>query len=1066
MSAPIASKLVTKPLTADSVLVLEAATTDHFAPIVLTPGEWSFGSGAQCRVVLPESDADEVHAQVSVSEKEVVVCAWGRGVQVNGAEVDDAILAIGDRLEIGAAAFLVRRAHADEISEPTRKVQAQSAETAGSPSSEALFRRIGVIAETLDSLERELRGEEQACDRLDQVIERIQNHLANGVKSTRSLSVVSRRDESLRTIREQLDGLVSALHAEMQTQSKPTSAARTLSAERSHLEQLDEVIARVQPAENVADDWASQQTAVATRMTTHLSRLLDFSQQLCARAAVLDDEAVDLNSQWDDLCQQREELSLQRELLHEEAERFNQRVEVWPGIDAKRAHLESVAATSLTVGNATQTNELGDVLPDDSEGNSDGQRVGHSRGTFASANWNLDGESMDDWSVTTAGKSVASSAVDVERHTRAFDGREYDEEFTDGERNSGIDSYGASDGLGPGVGLEPLVESLANEEFVESYDSAADSGGLIATTDEPDAGEETRLESHFDMGAASQVGELQRLVQEIELDADGDGNDDTIDELPVGSLAPSTWEHESDVGVVNTVSATTSRDAAVAELDALLAAYAHEEESKPIEPATDIKFDESVEAAGDESVLEVADSAVEGTLDLSSGETWYEGQSVEVANEFRLESVELSAADASDEMSSPAVESLRHLEDQAARAAQLIDALGHEELPLDVIHVESLEEVATSATAEPVYGDDAIEIDDSARLDTEMFAPSFSVDIEDDVPDCETQHHGLFQSQPESVAELPTGSLLAQLERKSAENAEEAKLNDLRSQLADLFGLKPNAAVRPESPDEKPLDERFESFFTGGKSVEELDQQGTLTEVNNSLSTEVEPVDDVVEATTSNAPDEASKVAEPTHNESEDADDSIRAYMAQLIARNKQVAQAHSSDESVDTRQEGTSTVEGYSTLAFEALPEKKSSELDYSYLSEEPKHKQDKDAVRASMTQLRQLANMQARTAVVRAGRKQLKLQVLAKLAGTVMSFAFGVTAIMLHLPAVYGYVVCGLGLLFACDLCLSIVRNWRLLAKQGKLVRESNDAEQSELKVDPRTEGRLDQFTKASRQ
>jgi|GEM_PF-6629440 len=1062
MSAPIASKLVTTPLTADSVLVLEAVTTDRIAPIVLTPGEWSFGSGSRCRVVLPESDADEVHAQVSVSEKEVVVCAWGRGVQVNGAEVDDAILAIGDRLAIGATAFLVRRAHADEISEPTRKVQTQSAEAAGAPSSETLFRRIGVIAETLDSLERELRGEEQACDRLDQVIERIQNHLANGVKSTPSLSVFSRRDESLRTIREQLDGLVSALHTEMQTPPEPKSSARTLSAERSHLERLDEVIARVQPAENVADDWASQQTAVATRMTTHLSRLLVFSQRLCARAAVLDDEAVDLNAQWDDLRQQREELSLQRELLHEEAEHFNQRVEVWPGIDAKRPHPESVAATSLTVGNAAQTNELGDVLPDGSEGNRGGQRVGHSRDTFASANWNLDGEFMDDWSVTTAGKPVASSAVDVERHTPAFDGREHDEEFADRETNSGIDSYEASEGLVPRLGLEPLVESLENEELVESFDSATDSGVLIATTDEPNAGEETRVESHFDTRAASQVGELQRLVQEIELDAEGDGNDDTIDELPVGSLVPSTWEHES----VNAVSATTSRDAAVAELDALLAAYAHEEESKPVEPAMDIKFDDSLEAASDESVLEVADSAAEGTLDLSSGETWYEGQSLEVANEFRPESVELSTADASDEMSSPAVESLRHLEDQAARAAQLIDALGHEELPLDVIHVESLEEVAASATTEPVHGDDAIEIDDSARLDTEMFAPSFSVDIDDDVPDSDTQRHELFQSQPESVAELPSGSLLAQLERKSAENAEEAKLNDLRSQLADLFGMKPNAAVRREFSDEKPLDERFESFFTGGKSVEELDQQGTLTEVNNSLSTEIEPVDDAVEPTVSNVPDEASKVEVPTHNESEDADDSIRAYMAQLIARNKQVAQGHASDESVDTRQEGTSTVEGYSTLAFEALPEKKSSELDYSYLSEEPKHKQDKDAVRASMTQLRQLANMQARTAVVRAGRKQLKLQVLAKLAGTVMSFAFGVTAIMLHLPAVYGYVVCGLGLLFACDLCLSIVRNWRLLAKQGKLVRESNDAEQSELKVDPRTEGRLDQFTKASRQ
>lgn len=1062
MSAPIASKLVTKPLTADSVLVLEAARSDGVAPIVLTPGEWSFGSGSQCRVVLAQSDADEVHAQISVSADEVVICAWGRGVRVNGAEIDDAVLSSGDRLEIGAAAFMVRRACAEEIIESARKTPAPAAESARSPSSDGLLSRISVIAETLDSLERELRGEEHACDRLDQVIERIQNNLANGSKSSRALPAESRRDESLRTIREQLDGLVSSLHAEMKTPLESQSAALTLSAERSQSERLDEVIARVQPGENITEDWASQQTAVATRMTTHLSRLLDFSQQLCARAAVLDEEAVDLYSQWDDLRQQREELSLQRDLLHEETERFSQRVEIWQGVGSEAPQLANAAVANLAAVAAAPSNEPGDVLPCGFDGDGGGQRDRRSRETFASANWNLDGESLDDWSVTAIGRPAAAVAVDSDQHARSFERSGHEDEFSVCERHSENDSHGASAGGAADFGPETIRESFADDEGVECIDSVTDSEVTVAIAEESDAGEETLVESQFDARAASQVGELQRLVHEIEVEVDHDGNDDTIDELPVGSLLSATLDHDSEVSAVEIVGATTSRDAAVAELDALLAAYAHEDEGAPIESEVDIEFDDSVASVSDESTLELADSQAEGTLDLSSGETWYESQPLETADEFLSEPERPLAADVSDEQPSSAGDSWRDLDDQAAHAEQLLDALRHDEQSL----VEQSEDVDLSSTTEGTHEVDVIVADGVALSDAGMLAPNFSVDVDDDLSDCDTQGRRLFSLESESAVEIPTGSLLAQLERQPTENSEEAKLNDLRSQLADLFGMKPTASVRPELLNEKPLDERFESFFTGGKSVEELDQQGALTEATDSVASEVEAVDNEIESTTADNKSEAQELAEPSNSESIDADDSIRAYMAQLIARNKQVGQGGRTDEKTDKREEGISTIEGYSTLAFEALPEKKSAEQDYSYLSEGPKHKQDKDAVRASMTQLRQLANMQARTAVVRAGRKQLKLQVLAKLAGTVMSFAFGATAIVLQLPAVYGYVVCGLGMFFACDLCLSVVRNWKLLAKQGKLVRESNDAEQSELKVDPRTEGRLDQFTKASRQ
>ena len=100
----------------------------------------------------------------------------------------------------------------------------------------------------------------------------------------------------------------------------------------------------------------------------------------------------------------------------------------------------------------------------------------------------------------------------------------------------------------------------------------------------------------------------------------------------------------------------------------------------------------------------------------------------------------------------------------------------------------------------------------------------------------------------------------------------------------------------------------------------------------------------------------------------------------------------------------------------------------------------------------------------VVRAGRKQLKTRVIVKLAGTLMSLVVGGTAFFLQQP-MYGYLVCGIGLLFAGDLFLTVMRNWRVLSKQKKLARESSHAEvaeQTELKANPRTEGRLEQFTR----
>jgi heme A synthase len=114
-------------------------------------------------------------------------------------------------------------------------------------------------------------------------------------------------------------------------------------------------------------------------------------------------------------------------------------------------------------------------------------------------------------------------------------------------------------------------------------------------------------------------------------------------------------------------------------------------------------------------------------------------------------------------------------------------------------------------------------------------------------------------------------------------------------------------------------------------------------------------------------------------------------------------------------------------------------------------------------MKTLREVANQSARTAVVRSNKRQLKLQVVTKTVATVMSLIFGVTALIVELPVIYGYSVIGLGLLFAADLLIVIVRNWIALSNRSKLRKRNEDEQPLEVKADPRTEGRLATFARA---
>ncbi len=97
------------------------------------------------------------------------------------------------------------------------------------------------------------------------------------------------------------------------------------------------------------------------------------------------------------------------------------------------------------------------------------------------------------------------------------------------------------------------------------------------------------------------------------------------------------------------------------------------------------------------------------------------------------------------------------------------------------------------------------------------------------------------------------------------------------------------------------------------------------------------------------------------------------------------------------------------------------------SWLSQEPKHQLDKDRMRADTQALREVANASARSAVTRASRRQLKVQVVVKTTASVVMLGCGVAASLLGVSTMFAALAMGVGAYFAFDLGLTIVRNWK---------------------------------------
>lgn len=262
----------------------------------------------------------------------------------------------------------------------------------------------------------------------------------------------------------------------------------------------------------------------------------------------------------------------------------------------------------------------------------------------------------------------------------------------------------------------------------------------------------------------------------------------------------------------------------------------------------------------------------------------------------------------------------------------------------------------------------------------------------------------------------PPAVTTAHTEEPTAESNDPAPVDNLslsylRLQLAQMFDLPKDAEAKVRHPEPETFDTPLEAEPLSETSDEEglpQDDQSVLNNVidhtaDSSAETDAEALavdsthhsEPQPELTATVATAEAASQASPdksAETSAEEEGDSVASFMAQLLARSRGGAEVsarevkaltESSKAGRQTPEKGSGRADDMSPLAVTIDPN------DRSHLEAEPKHKQDRQAVRDHLKSFREVAHQSARSALARHTSKHLKAAVIAK------SVLFGVSVL-----------------------------------------------------------------------
>jgi pSer/pThr/pTyr-binding forkhead associated (FHA) protein len=262
------------------------------------------------------------------------------------------------------------------------------------------------------------------------------------------------------------------------------------------------------------------------------------------------------------------------------------------------------------------------------------------------------------------------------------------------------------------------------------------------------------------------------------------------------------------------------------------------------------------------------------------------------------------------------------------------------------------------------------------------------------------------------------------------------RVDELRSQLAQMFDL-PAGSSASGGPLQSTEDEATSPVVKESSLLTEA-----LAADSTQPQTETGTQDARVEDTPGNSGADEATTATDSASVELDNPDSIGAYMEALLARNRKQTGDERPEFESEKEETASSTELVSERFLTQPTTDGESDEgdtLDRSWLTEGPKHKQDRDAVRASLTTLREVANHSARSAVAQASKTQLKQKILTLTGASLICLAFAIAAALFNVNPLLPLGAVGVSLFFAVKLGNEMRHSSAIMRHAKKAARES---------------------------
>jgi hypothetical protein len=975
-----------------NILSLEFSGAQH-EPVLLSPGKWNVGSDASNQIVLNGDDIAARQFLIIVTKHRSVIKDWSTKALCNGSLFDSAVLGDGDSVEVADVRLSFRLAESQDliaqlpyVSEPNCPEETGSAIDNDVVPGQCEGRNtVHVTADGMLSFE-------DGADQLDELIGRIESSLASEV-------------------------------------SGPANLDSDVSSSRCGAQET--------PSRFAAEMWPSDvESGVAASQSGE--------HDLELQAGGIDEELRQLEELRAAVQLEREQLLAKRELLIQETQQVEaQLAEARQRPEVSTANDEEVAVDEDGCKFEEQPSDDSGVYVENEDGAvaAEREKLRHYLEEFESVD-DAECEQLEEVEVAV-GAAQAVSDHSVMNALRSRD---------DAVKQLDDLVLAATGGLPaqPSPASNPLFDAATNDQTRES------SGSLV-----PLAESESESVGHND----------------VQNDSDESAED--VDTAP--DLESSIEEIGELINEVET--AETLTDEVIHESPAhdseSLSDFAGAEDTVSLNEQTLIETSVPDDAGTIESPDEYDLSALTTGIDAEAAES-----DVSLAENGEIPHVEFDDGDAND----PSFEDAA-IEEYSGASDRDVTALSESDDAVDLLSLQNSDSygIVEEPSAECSGEVDLTEPELAIESEGAELQPT-DLEANCDYTEPDSQETGLnfgqadagapswfdskLMAEGEGDSEVDNETLVdhAVSDDVAAEDAAAVDVDssaiDLRQKLAEMFDL-PTLSENTEtvSPDSS-LESRLQMFRdeqstedvaevdsdvpssswpdisstdTSAESDFEIDfDPSGVSETESDSQFESETLDDIPATAADQRADtselsakSAGSLFEPAEQEEEE--DSITTYMERLLARNRQVTGGSSasvesnvdiaaatpesdpSASSINQDQSADGTVET------ESQPEK--------WLDKTPRHRQDRDQVRAEVQVLRQIANQSARSAVATASRREVRKQVIVKTTASILALGSGVAALLLDISMPFGLVVLGIGMLFSIDLGLTIFRNWKQL-------------------------------------